>query len=154
MIKTHEKGFTLIELMVVVSIIGTLAALAIPAYQDYTIRAQISEGLTLAAAPQAAIEEYYSEHGDWPKKNKDAGLSDKREIKGKYTKEVSVKGGGVIEIKYDNDAHHFIQKRKVYLTATDNSGSIIWSCASDIHIKDNHLPPSCRGDKKKKKDKK
>jgi len=152
--KTHEKGFTLIELMVVVAIVGTMAALAIPAYQDYTIRAQISEGLTLSAASQSAVEEYYSEHGDWPDKNEDAGLSDKRDINGKYTKEVSVKKDGVIEIKFDNYAHFLIQNRKVYLMATDNNGSISWACLSEKKIKDNHLPPACRGDKKGKKGKK
>jgi len=154
--KTSAKGFTLIELMVVVSIVGTLAAIAIPAYQDYTIRAQISEGLNLAAASKAAVEEYYSEHGDWPKKNKDAALPDKKEIMGKYTKEVAVKDN-VIEIKYEYDAHQAIQKRKVTLIATDNDGSISWICASDGKIDDNHLPPACRGGagggKKKKKKK-
>ncbi len=151
--KTSAKGFTLIELMIVVAIIVTLAAIAIPAYQDYTIRAQISEGLNLASASKAAVEEYYSEHGDWPKKNDDAGLSDKKDIKGKYTKEVSVKKDD-IEIKYGNDAHQAIQKRKVVLTATDNDGSISWTCASDGNIEDNHLPSVCRGGAKKKKKKK
>jgi type IV pilus assembly protein PilA len=153
MMKTHAKGFTLVELMIVVSIIGTLAAVAMPAYQDYTIRAQISEGLNLASASQAAVEEYYAEHGDWPKKNGDAGLPDKKEIKGKYTKELAVKNDG-IEIKYGNDAHQAIQKRKVVLTATDNNGSISWTCASDGKIEDNHLPAACRGGAKKKKKKK
>jgi type IV pilus assembly protein PilA len=163
----NEKGFTLIELMVVVTIIGTLAALAIPAYQNYTIRAQIAEGLTLAAGPQTAVEEYYSEYGVWPANNADAGLSDQEGIKGKYTSEIFVQGN-VVEITYDNDAHHFIRARKVLLTATDNEGSISWSCLGDGIIKNKHLPPTCRGDEevaeevveeeekdgKKKKDKK
>ena len=154
--KTSAKGFTLIELMIVVAIVGTLAAIAVPAYQDYTIRAQISEGLNLAAASQAAVEEYYSEQGDWPKKNDEAGLPDKKEIMGKYTKEVAVKDD-VIEIKYQNDAHQAIQERKVLLTATDNEGSISWTCEGDGKIKDNHLPAACRAGaavKKKKKKKK
>ena len=165
--KTNDKGFTLIELMVVVTIIGTLAALAIPAYQNYTIRAQIAEGLTLAAGPQTAVEEYYSEYGDWPANNADAGLSDQEGFKGKYTSEIFVQGN-VVEITYSNDdAHHFIRARKVLLTATDNEGSISWSCLGDGNIKNKHLPPICRGDeevveevvvddggKKKKKDKK
>jgi len=143
--KAHENGFTLVELMVVVAIIGTLAALAIPAYQDYTIRAQIAEGLTLAAMSQSAIEEYYSEYGAWPDTNAGAGLSDKEGIKGKYTSEVFVQGN-VIEITYGNHAHHFIQTRKVFLTATNNAGSISWSCSGDDNFKDTHLPPVCRGD--------
>ena len=154
--KTSAKGFTLIELMTVVAIVGTLAAIAIPAYQDYTIRAQISEGLNLAAASKAAVQEYYSERGDWPKKNDDAGLPDKKDIVGKYVKEVAVKND-VIEINYGNDAHQAIQKRKVVLTAIDNDGSISWTSEGDGKIKDNHLPAACRAGaavKKKKKKKK
>ena len=150
-IKAHEKGFTLIELMVVITIIGTLAALAIPAYQDYTIRAQISEGLTLAATSRKAIEEYRSEYGRWPNNNDDAGLPDKNDIKGKYTSAVTVKDDA-IEITYGNDAHHIIGTRKVVLTPTDNEGSISWSCSGDGTIKDKHLPPACRsGEEKDKK---
>ena len=155
--KTSAKGFTLIELMTVVAIVGTLAAIAVPAYQDYTIRAQISEGLNLASASQAAVEEYYSEFGDWPKKNDNAGLPDEKEIRGKYTEEVAVKDDA-IEIKYGNDAHQAIQERKVLLIATDNDGSISWTCISDGTITNNYLPPACRGgavaEKKKKKKKK
>ena len=155
--KTSARGFTLVELMVVVAIIGTLAAIAVPAYQDYTIRAQISEGLNLASASQAAVEEYYSERGDWPKNNDDAGLPDKKDIMGKYTKEVAVKDD-VIEIEYENDAHLAIQNRKVMLIATDNEGSISWTCESDGNIEDNRLPAACRAgaavEKKKKKKKK
>ena len=71
-----QKGFTLIELMIVVAIIGVLAAIAIPAYQDYTIRAQVSEGLTLASGAKAAVSEYYMNHGAWPTDNAVAGLAD------------------------------------------------------------------------------
>jgi len=162
--QANDEGFTLIELMVVITIVGTLAAIAIPAYQNYTIRAQISEGLTLAATSQAAVEEFYSEYGDWPANNVVAGLSDKEGIKGKYTSEIFVQDN-VVEITYDNDAHHFIRTRKVLLTATNNEGSISWSCLGDGNIKDSHLPPLCRSDEveevveeekegKKKKDKK
>jgi type IV pilus assembly protein PilA len=66
MLKTIQKGFTLIELMIVVAIIGILAAIAIPAYQDYTIRSQVTEGLNLAAAVKAEVAEYYAQYGIWP----------------------------------------------------------------------------------------
>ena len=74
MLKSIQKGFTLIELMIVVAIIGILAAIAMPAYQDYTIRAQVSEGLTLAAAAKAAVAEFYANKGKWPSDNSAAGM--------------------------------------------------------------------------------
>jgi len=152
--RTTQQGFTLIELMIVVAIIGTLAALAIPAYQDYTIRAQVTEGLSLASAAQVAVEDYYVQTGEWPKKNKDAALPDQHDIIGKYTEHVSVKEN-VIEVKFEFDAHWAIHKQKIVLTATDNHGSISWRCAGD-GIEKKHLPAACRDDfagKKKKKKK-
>jgi len=137
-----KSGFTLIELMVVVAIVGTLAALAIPAYQDYTIRAQVSEGLQLASGAKTAIEEYYSEHGDWPTNNDAAGVEDQHDIIGKYTEHVSVKDN-VIEIKFEYDAHTSIHGKKIDLTATDNDGSISWTCTGD-GIPENRLPAACR----------
>ena len=83
--KTLQKGFTLIELMIVVAIIGILAAIAIPAYQDYTIRAQVSEGMTLAAAAKAAVAETYLNTGDAPADREEAGMSDTdTDTQGKY----------------------------------------------------------------------
>ena len=141
-----QQGFTLIELMIVVTIIGTLAALAIPAYQDYTIRAQVGEGLTLSSGAKTAVSEYYMDRGAWPQKNKDAGLADKKNIKGKYTKEIRV-NSNVIEIRYGYDAHKAISKGELQLTAVDNAGSISWTCASNGgggNISVNHLPAACR----------
>ncbi len=141
--KKEQLGFTLIELMIVVAIIGILATIAIHAYQDYTIRAQVSEGLTLSSGTKAAMSEYYMDRGDWAADNHTAGLADKLDILGKYTKSVEV-DDNVIEIIYGYDAHNAIFDQVVHLTAVDNNGSISWTCTSGGVIKSNHLPAACR----------
>lgn len=138
-----QQGFTLIELMIVVAIIGILAAIAIPAYQDYTIRAQVSEGLTLVAGAKTAVSEYYLERGSWPADNIVAGLADKHDIIGKYTEHISVENN-VIEINFGFAAHTTIFDEKIELTAVPNGGSITWTCASQGVIQPKHLPAACR----------
>ncbi|HFC1665890.1 TPA: pilin [Neisseria gonorrhoeae] len=73
---TLQKGFTLIELMIVIAIVGILAAVALPAYQDYTARAQVSEAILLAEGQKSAVTEYYLNNGEWPKDNGNAGKDD------------------------------------------------------------------------------
>src|SRR3569833_2525219 len=102
--KSLQKGFTLIELMIVVAIIGILAAIAIPAYQDYTIRAQVTEGLNLAAPAKASVADVYANTGNWPADNTAAGLGADTSITGKYVQSVNVTGG-VITIKYGAQAN-------------------------------------------------
>ncbi|HEZ2915171.1 TPA: pilin [Neisseria meningitidis] len=92
---TLQKGFTLIELMIVIAIVGILAAVALPAYQDYTARAQVSEAILLAEGQKSAVTEYYLNHGEWPGDNSSAGVATSSEIKGKYVKEVTVANGVV-----------------------------------------------------------
>ncbi|HEZ4433686.1 TPA: pilin, partial [Neisseria meningitidis] len=90
---TLQKGFTLIELMIVIAIVGILAAVALPAYQDYTARAQVSEAILLAEGQKSAVTEYYLNHGEWPGNNSDAGVATSSEIKGKYVQSVEVAKG-------------------------------------------------------------
>ncbi|ENV8274327.1 pilin, partial [Neisseria gonorrhoeae] len=93
---TLQKGFTLIELMIVIAIVGILAAVALPAYQDYTARAQVSEAILLAEGQKSAVTEYYLNNGEWPENNDSAGVaSSPTDIKGKYVKSVTVAKGVV-----------------------------------------------------------
>ena len=140
-----QQGFTLIELMIVVAIIGILAAIAIPAYQDYTIRAQVSEGLNLSGGAKAAVTEYFQDRGSMPADNTEAGLAASGAIQGKYVASVGVgNADGIITVTYGNDAHTTIDTQAITLTAnTTQAGSVQWDCAgSGIVAK--HLPAACR----------
>ena len=138
-----QQGFTLIELMIVVAIIGILAAIAIPAYQDYTIRAQVSEGLNLTGACKAAVTEYYQDQGDWPVDNDTAGLEAAGSITGKYTVSVTVNAGSC-EAEYGNEANSNIGGAVLTMAPTDNSGSVSWDCTGDATLVNKWLPAACR----------
>ena len=139
----RQIGFTLIELMIVVAIIGILAAIAIPMYQRYVIRAQISEGLELAAGAKAAVSEYYMHHGSWPSDNTEAALAAGTDIRGTYTEHVVVEDN-VIEIRFGYEANSAIDNGTVTLTADDNDGSVSWSCTNATIVQPRHLPAACR----------
>ncbi len=137
-----QQGFTLIELMIVVAIIGILAAIAIPAYQDYTIRAQVSEGLNLAGGAKAAVSEYTMDRGTFPTTNLLAGIAQPGEITGKYVTLVTV-ASGVVTVTYGNEAHALLATNTLALTPTTNAGSVEWDCAGG-GIAPRHLPAACR----------
>ncbi|MDH4072446.1 MAG: pilin [Gammaproteobacteria bacterium] len=137
-----QQGFTLIELMIVVAIIGILAAIAIPAYQDYTIRAQVSEGLNLSGGAKAAVTEFYQDQGAFPADNATAGVEAAANIRGKYVTQVAV-AAGVITVTYGNDANANITGLTLTMTPTDNAGSVSWACSS-AGLQNKWLPAACR----------
>ena len=141
--KSKQQGFTLIELMIVVAIIGILASIAIPSYQDYTIRAQISEGLVLSGGAKLALAKHYMTSGDWPNNNVKAGLANQNDITGKYVKSVRV-NKEVIVIMFGNDANKVISNKKLTLTGVYSRGNVRWNCTSAGVIEDRYLPSVCR----------
>jgi type IV pilus assembly protein PilA len=126
--KTMQKGFTLIELMIVVAIIGILAAIAIPAYQDYTIRAQVTEGMNLAAPSKASVADVFANRGAFPADNTEAGVGAPADITGKYVETVEIIDG-VINITYGKQANTNIAGDTVILTpGTSANGDVVWIC--------------------------
>jgi type IV pilus assembly protein PilA len=143
-LRTIQRGFTLIELMIVVAIIGILAAIAIPMYLDYAIRTQVSHGLNLVAGAKVAVAEYYQDQGTFPDDNATAGLSPPATISGKYITQVEVIGGGMIEMTYGGDVNIKIINAKLTMQAFDMNGSVAWTCSGDAVLVDKWLPPACR----------
>ncbi len=141
--KQSEKGFTLIELMIVVAIIGILSAIAVPMYLDYAVRSQIAEGIDLASGAKTAVAEYYQETGAFPADNVEASLAPPTDIEGKYVTSVTV-AGNVVTMLYGKDANAKISGETLTMTATDEVGSLTWVCASGGVIEAKHLPTACR----------
>ncbi|EMS1972592.1 pilin, partial [Neisseria gonorrhoeae] len=129
---TLQKGFTLIELMIVIAIVGILAAVALPAYQDYTARAQVSEAILLAEGQKSAVAEYYLNNGEWPKNNASAGVANPTEIKGKYVKEVEVKNGVVTAEMKSDGVNKEIKDKRLSLWARREAGSVKWFCGQPV----------------------
>ncbi|EMT1744008.1 pilin, partial [Neisseria gonorrhoeae] len=129
---TLQKGFTLIELMIVIAIVGILAAVALPAYQDYTARAQVSEAILLAEGQKSAVTEYYLNNGIWPENNDKAGVASPSDIKGKYVESVTVTNGVVTAKMLSSGVNKEIQGKKLSLWARRENGSVKWFCGQPV----------------------
>ena len=141
--KAIQKGFTLIELMIVVAIIGILAAIALPAYQDYTARAQMSEAMVLADGQKGAVTEYYADKGEFPGSNASAGIAAASDISGKYVAQVAVGTNGVITATMKgSQVAAGIKSTTLSLRPTASSGAVQWACTSSAQNK--YVPAACR----------
>ncbi|HFB5748401.1 TPA: pilin, partial [Neisseria gonorrhoeae] len=129
---TLQKGFTLIELMIVIAIVGILAAVALPAYQDYTARAQVSEAILLAEGQKSAVTEYYLNHGKWPADNGAAGVASSSSIKGKYVESVTVAKGVVTAQMASTGVNKEIKGKRLSLWAKRQDGSVKWFCGQPV----------------------
>ncbi len=139
--RSVQKGFTLIELMIVVAIIGILAAVALPAYQDYTKRSHVSEGIALASGAKSSVTEFYSSMGYFPGSNESAGLADATDIKGNAVTSVEVGAEGLITITYNNKVE---DTKTLLLSPISGVGSVEWKCkGGDVSVK--YRPSNCRG---------
>ncbi|MEN1960939.1 pilin [Luteimonas sp. MJ246] len=135
------KGFTLIELMIAIAIIAIVAAIALPAYQDYVARAQVTEGLSLATGAKTALATYYGDYGLFPPDNASAGMAAPNSIVGRHISSVTVGDrNGLISVSFSGTASAKLHGQTLIMQASDNDGSLRWECGG---LDRNYLPSSC-----------
>ena len=139
--KRAQHGFTLIELMFVAAIVGILAAIALPAYQDYAKRARVAEGLRLASGVKDAVVEYFVFNHAFQASNAEAGVASAGSITGHAVDSVAVQNNGAILITYT----HKVDGKTLQLTPDAASdGSVTWDCKSGGTVPAQYRPENCR----------
>lgn len=136
-----SRGFTLIELMIVVAIIGVLVGSAFFAYQDSIAKAQSAEGLTLASTAKSAVSIHFSQTGQYPTDNFAAGLAPPTSISGSYVHSVTVVPTGRIDVLFSTNATSRLAGESIFLTATPTSDGLVWTCSAST---DRVTATSCR----------
>lgn len=139
---TSVVGIIVGVFVLFVPVIGIIAAISIPAYQDYTIRAQISEGLNLSGGAKAAVTDYYFDTNRLPPDNAAAGLAPATEIQGKYVSSVQISEGEVV-VTYGNDSNQMIHGQVLVIRPDISDRRVTWLCSSPS-IAAKHLPAACR----------
>jgi type IV pilus assembly protein PilA len=141
--KSAQSGFTLIELMIVVAIIAILAAIAVSQYQDYAIRAQVSEGASLADGAKSSVSEFVQNNGRFGPNNASVGLASPGSITGRYVTSLDA-SNGVIDVTLGGQAHTSISGGHLLFSPVTHAGSIEWVCNRSNTLNEKYVPPVCR----------